>query len=113
MALRKEQPGKDWLDEGIRDLQMLCKQAAHYAGEGDLFPPDLSAARATEPMRTFQDAHAPRVALTVNAEITLTWEKTGESFKVCVKRDGSVLFYRNTEVVAKSSFTKHLNAVPA
>jgi hypothetical protein len=113
MALRKEQPGKEWLDEGIRHLQVLCKQAVEYADEGDVFPSDLSVARAIELMRTFRDAHAPRMALTVNGEITMTWENAGDSFEACVKTDGSVLFYRKKEVVTKSSFTKYLNAVPA
>ncbi len=113
MALRKEQPGKEWLDEGIRRLQVLCKQAIEYADEGDVFPSDLSVAKATELMRVFQDAHAPKMGLTVNGDITLTWENTGDSFEACVKTDGTVLFYRNSEVVTKSSFTKYLNAVPA
>jgi hypothetical protein len=114
MVVRKQQHGHEWLDEGIRHLQVLCTQAKEYADVGDILPSDLSVARATEILRMFHNTPAPRMTVTVNGDIALTWENTSDSFEACIKTDGSVLFYRNTLVVTKASFTRYLNnAVPA
>lgn len=113
MALRKEEQAQDWLDDGIRHLKLLCQQAIKCADEGDIFPTDKEITSAVKLMSAFRDTHVPTMALTVNGEVTFTWEGTGDSFQAYVKQDGTIRFYRNKGAIDQRTFTKYLNAVPA
>jgi NADH:ubiquinone oxidoreductase subunit D len=113
MPGRKQQPRKEWLDEGIRHLEALCKEAAEYADEGDILPTKKGIGSAVRVLQTFRHAHAPKIGVTVNGEIALRWENTSGKFHVYVNPDGSVQFYRNKVLLDERSFGKHLAAVPA
>lgn len=113
MATQKSQPKKDWLDEAIRHLDALCKEAAEHADEGDVLPTPKALVAATQVLKTFRHAHAPKIGLTVNGEFALTWENSGDKFKAYVRPDGSVQFFRNNAVIDEPTFSEYLTAVPA
>jgi hypothetical protein len=113
VATQKPQPKKDWLDEGVRHLEALCKEAREYADDGDALPTQKGFASAVQALQTFRNAHAPKIGLTVNSEIALTWENAGDKFKAYVKPDGSVQFFHNKVLVDGPCFSKYLTAVPA
>jgi hypothetical protein len=113
MLAQKPQPRKEWLDEGIRHLETLCKEAREYADEGDVLPTQQGFVSAVQVLQTFRHAHAPKMGLTVNGEISLRWDNTGDKFRAYVKPDGSVQFFRNKVLVDEPSFSTYLTAVPA
>ena len=113
MATQKTQPKKEWLDEAVRQLKALCQEAAEYADEGDVLPTQKGFVAAVQVLETFRHAHAPKMGLTVNGEIALSWKNTGDKFKAYVRPDGSVQFYRNKTAIDEPSFSKYLTAVPA
>ena len=113
MATGKAQSKKDWLDEGIRHLETLCKEAREYADEGDVLPTHKGFVAAVQVLQTFRHVHAPKMGLTVNGEITLSWENARNKFRAYVKPDGSVQFFRNKVLIDERSFSKHLTSVPA
>jgi hypothetical protein len=110
MATQKPQPKKAWLDEGIRHLETLCKEASQYAGEGDVLPTQKGFISAVQVLQTFHRARAPKMGLTVNGEIELTWEDIGDKSRVYVRPDGSVQFFRNKVQVDEHNFSKYLTA---
>jgi len=113
MPAQKPQPRKEWLDEGIRHLETLCKEAKEYSDEGDILPTKQGLVSAVQVLQTFRHARAPKMGLTVNGEIALTWDNTGDKFRAYVKPDGSVQFFRNKIMIDEPSFNKSLTAVPA
>lgn len=99
MALRKERPGKEWVDEAIRHLTLLCQQAVECADEGDVLPTAKEIASAQKLLQRLGDAPAPKLGLTVNGEIALTWDNASDTFKAYVKQDGTFRFYQNKVAV--------------
>ena len=113
MATQKAQPKKDWLDEAVRHLDVLCQEASEYADEVDVLPTPKGLVAAKQVLKKFRHAHAPKIGLTVNGEFALTWENIGEKFKAYAKPDGSVQFFRDKTPVDEPTFSKYLTAVPA
>ena len=104
---------KEWVDEGIRHLAVLCKQAEELADDGDMMPSVKSKAAAVELMKEFCQAPAPHIAVTTNGDIVLSWENSGESFKIFVNHKGTCQLYKNKTKIDKTSFAKNVIAVPA
>lgn len=104
---------KEWLDDGIRHLDVLCKEAQELADEGDIVPSAKSKTAAIELMKEFCHAPAPHIAVTTNGDIVLTWENNGESFKVFVSSLGTYQLFKNKTKIDKPAFAKNVIAVPA
>lgn len=115
MPVAKKQISEKWLEKAIDQLNRLCSEAKEFADEGDVLPTDLSRMSTIQILETFQkaDAHRPKMGLTVNAEISLDWENTGEHFHAYVKRDGSVQYFRNKTAVSEQNFSSNLTAAVA
>jgi hypothetical protein len=113
MVSAKRQRKNEWLDEGIRHLGSLCKQAAEYADEGDIIPTKEEIDSATALMRELSHVHAPKIGVTVNGETVLAWESNNDCYKAYVGRDGVRKFYRNKSLVDQLAFARYLAAAPA
>lgn len=106
----KEQK-KPWLDDAIRHLAVLCKQAEEYADEGDTRPTECAHRQAVEVLRKYHDASAPAVAISVNGDIVFSWLSHGDTFKAFVRPGGEVCLFRNKALVDQEAFK--LTAIPA
>lgn len=113
MAVQKKKMDESWLEEAICQLNKLCHEAAEYADDDDVLPTRVAHAATMQILKSFQHAHRPRMGLTVNGEIALSWENAGEEFHAYVKSDGSVQYYRSKTSVDEQSFSKYLTAIPA
>jgi len=113
MPVEKKKTEDKWLEKAIDQLNRLCHEAAEYADEGDVLPSQIALAACIQILQTFQHAHRPKMGLTVNGEISLFWENTGDEFRAYVKPDGSVQYFRNKTAVDERSFSTYLTAVPA
>lgn len=113
MTSQKSQAKKDWLDDGIRHLKALCQEASESADKSDVLPSSKGLVAAVQLLQTFRHANAPKMGLTANGEIILTWENTGDKFKAYVRPDGSVQFLRNKTPIDERSFKRRLTVVPA
>lgn len=113
MADCKKQPNEKWLEKAVAHLKKLCNDAAEFADEDDVLPSLQALEASVQILQTFQHAHKPTMGLTVNGEISLRWENTGDKFRAYVKQDGSVIYFRNAAVVDEPSFSKYLTPVPA
>jgi hypothetical protein len=64
-------------------------------------------------MKQLKMAHRPRIALTQDGEIVLTWEHAGDLFKAIVRSNGNVALYQNKKTIELDAFARRLTAVPA
>jgi hypothetical protein len=113
MAIDKKKSEGKWLEKAIEQLNRLCREAAEYADEDDVVPSNLAHAASVQILHSFQRANRPKMGLTVNGEISLAWENTGDEFRAYVKPDGSVQYFRNKAAIDERSFNKYLTAIPA
>jgi hypothetical protein len=113
MAANKNQPNEKWLEKAIEHLNLMCREAAECADEGDILPTKQTVTAAVQILQTFQHAHRPKMGLTINGEVSLAWKNTGEEFRAYIKPDGSVQYFRNSVAVDEPSFSTYLTAVPA
>lgn len=113
MPFENKQPEEKWLEKAICQLNQLCCEAVKFADDCDETPSKIAYIASVELLKTFKDTQRPKMGLTVNGEILLAWENTGDEFRAYIKSDGSVQFFRNKDSVDKPSFCKYLTAVPA
>lgn len=113
MSVNKKKTEENWLEKAKEQLNQLCQEAAAYADDDDIIPSPLGLTAAFQILETFRHAHRPNMGLTVNGEISLAWENTGDEFRAYIKPDGSVQYFRNKTTVDERSFCTYLTAVPA
>ena len=113
MPIDKKKSEDKWLEKAIDQLNRLCHEAAEYSDEDDVIPSQLAHTATVQILHSFQHAHRPKMGVTVNGEISLAWENTGDEFRAYVKPDGSVQYFRNKTAVDERSFSTYLTAVPA
>ena len=112
MVQSKTPQTKPWLDEAGRRLVSLCDSFAAKAEDFDtlLTPEQTNSAMAL--MKQLQHSHAPKMGTTVNAEITLLWENSGERFKAYIQRDGSGIFLQNKTEIPEKVFIDLVTSAP-
>jgi hypothetical protein len=113
MPVNETNREEKWLEKALEQLKRLCHEAVDYADEDDVLPSSVAQSAAAQILDSFQHAHRPRMGLTVNGEISLAWENTGDEFIAYVKPDGSVQYFRNKAAVDEPRFSQYLTAVPA
>jgi hypothetical protein len=113
MVQSKTPKAKEWLDEASRRLASLCDSFASRAEDFDALLTPEQTGTAMALMKQVQQSQAPKMGTTVNAEITLLWENSGERFKTYVQRDGSAVFFHNKTEVPQSVFIDSVARVSA
>lgn len=103
----------NWKEAGIRHVIALCKEAHERADEDDLLPTTAGRKAVIELINGLGQTPAPRMAITVNGEIVLSWDNSGDIFKLSVNQAGQPAFWRNKTAVDQESFFNYVSAVPA
>lgn len=106
-------PTNNWKEAGIRHVVALCKEAHERADEDDVLPTDTAKNAVIELINGLSETPAPRMAITVNGEIVLSWDNSGDTFKLSVNEAGKPAFWRNKTAVDQQSFFNYVSAVPA
>ncbi|MFA7340739.1 MAG: hypothetical protein WC028_28395 [Candidatus Obscuribacterales bacterium] len=112
MAVSKKQSNENWLERAKEHLLRLCREAEEFSDEYDVHPTNHSVEVAFEVLESFQTASSPKIALTVNNEISLGWNNHGEEFHAYVKPNGTVEYFHNSEVVGRPCFARDLSHAP-
>jgi hypothetical protein len=90
MKARRQQAGQ-WLEGRIHQVELLCKEAAEYAGEDEYASPTPKAVEtATALMKEWRKADSPHIGVTQDGEIVLKWLRASDKFKAVVRLDGSL-----------------------
>jgi hypothetical protein len=109
MAIDRQYIEQGWLDGAIRHLNLLCQETKGYEDEGDIVPTDIGISSAKELMSQVAKSSQPRIVITVNGEILLSWHKDNNNLKAIVATDGTVKFYKNHVPLDRLMFVRYIN----
>ncbi|RTL37290.1 MAG: hypothetical protein EKK48_24640 [Candidatus Melainabacteria bacterium] len=113
MVNNKEQKKTPWVDDAIKHLAKLVKEAIELADEDDVLPTTEALAKGTEILKTHSQASAPKISVTIDGDLMITWENHGDAFKVLIRPNSQVLYFRNNKAVKTEEFGNLLTAAPA
>ena len=108
MPTNNKQAPQPWLKNATDQLKKLCRDASAVADEGDVLPSKQALNGAVKILQTFQRATRPKIALTLNGEIALSWNHPRDEFRAYIQPSGSVQFFHNKKHIDKSDFSKNL-----
>jgi hypothetical protein len=108
----KHQHSEQSLEGAIRQVDLLCGQAAEYPGEYEV-PSEKTVLQAKALLREFQKAGNPQIILTQDGEFVLTWTHFADKFKAIVRDDGLVVLFQNKNCLDHDLFACRLTSVPA
>jgi len=113
MANNKEQKKTLWVEEAIKHLATLLNEAAELAEQDDALPTTEAVAKGTEVLKTYSHASTPKIGVTTDGDFVFTWENHGDAFKVFIRPNAQVLYFKNKKAVKTEEFGKLLTATPA
>lgn len=113
MANNKEQKKTPWVDDAIKHLATLLKEALELADEDDALPTTEALAKGAEVLKAYSHASAPKIGVSTDGDFVFTWENHGDAFKVFVRPNAQVLYFRNKKLVKTEEFSNLLTAIPA
>lgn len=108
MPTNNKQAPQPWLKKATDQLKKLCRDAAAVVDEGDVLPSKQAVNTAIEILQTFQRVSRPKIRLTVDGEIALSWNHTRDEFQAFIQPNGSVHFFHNRKHIDKADFSKLL-----
>ncbi|HEY9777807.1 MAG TPA: hypothetical protein V6C81_28865 [Planktothrix sp.] len=108
----KNQQSEEWLDETVKHIQLLRKQAAEHSDVYEI-PSEKCLKITIELLKEFQKCERPRVVLTEDGEFVLTWKHFEDAFKAVVGTDGRVSLFENKNLVDHEAFARRLTSIPA
>lgn len=110
--MKSKQQHSEWLDGAIRQVDLLCQQAAACTDEYEV-PTTQTVQSVKELLKEFQKTKNPQLTLTQDGEFVVTWTHFGDKFKAIVREDGHVTLFENKNSVDHESFVRRLTSVPA
>lgn len=112
MARNKVEKNTHWLDDAIKHLATLLKEATELADEDDVLPTTEALAKGTEVLQTYSHASAPKIGVTTDGDFVLTWENYGDALGVLVRPNAQMLYFKNEKAVSTEEFRDLLTASP-
>jgi len=108
MPTNNKQAPQPWIKKATDQLKKLCRDASAVADEGDVLPSKQAMNTAVKTLQTFQRSPRPKIILTINGEIGLSWNHARDEFHAYIQPNGSVQFFHNRKHVDKSDFSTYL-----
>lgn len=93
-----------WLQAAEKRLNSLCTSFVARSEDYDVLPTEKQKRTVIDFLVLVDQADAPKIGTTINADITLMWVTAGDKYKVYVARDGSQLYFHNKRAVEQHEF---------
>ena len=94
-------------------LETLCANFIARAEDYDVHPTEKQKNVVLAFLERVEHVEPPKMSTTVNAEITLLWNTTGDKYKAYIQTDGSIICLHNKSEVPPQEFLNLVSRVPA